>query len=59
MPGIGPRPEGMRVLVDFDSTDYLKGGAYGLVQTAYGVDVVKYGRPQIDLNNPLFKKKTK
>jgi hypothetical protein len=57
--GVGPRPEGIRLLVDFASADYLKGGLRGNVQTAYPVDFIAYPTPRIDLKNPIYQKKKK
>jgi hypothetical protein len=46
-PGVGPRPEGIRVLVTYDDTSYEKGATSGKVMTAYPIDVMKYGHPRL------------
>jgi hypothetical protein len=53
-PGIGPRAEGIRVLVNYGDTQYEKGSSTGNVMTAYPIDVVKYGYPQ--LGPAIYKK---
>lgn len=51
---VGPRPEGIRVLVNFSSTAYEKGSSHGIVMTAYPIDTVQVPRPQ--LGRTIFKK---
>ena len=46
-PGIGPRPEGIRVLVNYSDTYYEMGASSGIVQTAYPIDIFQYGNPQL------------
>ena len=46
-PGIGPSPEGIRALVNYADTYFEKGSTSGMIVTAYPVDIVKYGSPQI------------
>jgi hypothetical protein len=46
-PGVGPSPEGIRVLVDYDDMAYQKGASTGMVTTAYPVDLIRYSNPQI------------
>jgi hypothetical protein len=46
-PGVGPRPEGIRVLVNYADTAYEKGASIGRVSTAYPVDFAKYGSPKL------------
>jgi len=46
-PGVGPRPEGIRVLVDYADTFYEKGASFGVVATAYPIDWIKYGHPKL------------
>ncbi len=53
-PGVGPSPEGIRVLVSYVDVFYEKGATSGKVQTAYPVDVVKYGSPK--LGRVIYKK---
>ncbi len=55
--GVGPRPEGIRVLVDYRNTEFEKGSTSGTVTTAYPVDVVRYARPKINLRRPIYRKK--
>jgi hypothetical protein len=45
--GVGPRPEGIRVLVDYADAFYEKGASSGRIVTAYPIDIVKYSRPNI------------
>lgn len=45
--GVGPRPEGIRVLVNYVDIVYEKGATSGKIQTAYPIDVIKYGSSQI------------
>jgi hypothetical protein len=53
-PGTGPRPEGIRTLVDYADMFYEKGSSSGMVVTAYPIDIVKYGTPQ--LGKTIYKK---
>jgi hypothetical protein len=53
-PGIGPRPEGIRVLVNYADTNIQKGSTSGIIQTAYPVDIQKYPKPQ--LGKAIYKK---
>lgn len=46
-PGTGPSPEGIRALVNYADTSYEKGSGFGIVVTAYPVDIIKYGTPQL------------
>jgi hypothetical protein len=46
-PGVGPRPEGIRVLVNYAHTCYEKGATTGMVATAYPIDVQEYGNPRL------------
>ena len=46
-PGVGPRPEGVRALVNFADMSYEKGSASGMVVTAYPVDIIKYATPRL------------
>ncbi len=55
--GVGPRPEGVRVLVSYDTAGYLKGDIRGVVQTAYSIDWKQYSRPKIDFTSPVYKRK--
>lgn len=48
LPGVGPRPEGLRILVDYSTTLYEKGSTEGLVQTAYPIDFLRYPNPRIE-----------
>jgi hypothetical protein len=52
--GVGPSPEGIRVLVNYVDIFYEKGATSGKVQTAYPVDVIKYGSPK--LGRVIYKK---
>jgi len=52
--GVGPRPEGIRVLVNYADTAYVKGATTGKVSTAYPVDLVKYRTPK--LGKSIYKK---
>lgn len=42
-PGVGPRPEGVRAVVKYETTLYEKGATRGAVATAYPIDIKKYG----------------
>jgi|GEM_PF-4505943 hypothetical protein len=53
--GIGPRPEGIRALVNYADMFYEKGSGSGSIVTAYPVDIVKYGTPQ--LGKTIYKKR--
>ena len=53
VPGVGPRPEGVRVVVGFATTLYEKGSTEGLVQTAYPIDLLRYPNPQIQ-KSPFY-----
>lgn len=44
---IGPRPEGIRVLVEYTDTTFEKGSVTGNVSTAYPIDLARYRSPQI------------
>lgn len=46
-PGAGSHAEGIRVLVNYADVVYEKGSTSGKIQTAYPIDVIKYGRPQL------------
>ena len=46
-PGIGPSPLGIRVLVEYSDIHYEKGGSTGKILTAYPIDLVRYGSPQL------------
>jgi hypothetical protein len=45
--GVGPSPEGIRVVVAFDDVSYQKGASIGRVSTAYPVDVARYPTPRL------------
>jgi hypothetical protein len=53
-PGVGPRPLGLRVLVNYADEFYEKGSSTGDVTTAYPIDIIKYGNPQ--LGRTIYKK---
>ena len=53
-PGVGPRPEGIRVLVSYADTHYEKGSTSGMITTAYPIDIQKYRRPR--LGRTIYKK---
>jgi hypothetical protein len=46
-PHVGPRPEGIRVVVNYSDTSYEKGATSGFVVTAYPIDLVLYPSPKI------------
>jgi hypothetical protein len=46
-PGVGPSAEGMRAIVSFGDSGYLKGASTGNIATAYPIDIIKYGRPRL------------
>ncbi len=46
-PGAGSHAEGIRVLVNYADTAYEKGASSGKIQTAYPIDVIKYGSPKL------------
>jgi hypothetical protein len=54
-PNVGPRAEGIRVIVDYNDTSYEKGATSGMIITAYPVDIVIYGSPQI--GKTIYKKR--
>jgi hypothetical protein len=45
--GVGPSPEGIRVVVGYPSITFEKGGGHGTVITAYPIDLVRYSTPRI------------
>ena len=53
-PGVGSHAEGIRVIVAYADTNYEKGASTGKVTTAYPVDIINYGSPQ--LGKTIFKK---
>lgn len=44
---VGPRPAGVRILVNYTDIHYEKGASSGTITTAYPVDIIKYGNPQL------------
>jgi len=54
-PGVGPRPEGIRVWVNYADTNYEKGATTGMVSTAYPIDKVIYAHPK--MGKAIYKKK--
>jgi hypothetical protein len=53
-PGVGPGVEGIRVLVTYSDVHYTKGASTGKIATAYPIDIIKYGRP--NLGRSIYKK---
>jgi hypothetical protein len=53
-PAVGPRPEGVRVLVNYTDIYYEKGASSGTITTAYPIDIIKYSNPQ--LGKAIYKK---
>jgi len=46
-PGAGSHVEGIRVLVNYADTAFEKGASSGKIQTAYPIDIIKYGSPRL------------
>lgn len=46
-PLVGPRPEGIRTVVEYNTLSFIGGACTGLVRTAYPIDTVTYKTPRI------------
>jgi hypothetical protein len=44
---VGPRPDGIRVLLAYADKKFIKGSTTGVVATAYPIDRVLYGKPNL------------
>lgn len=46
-PAVGPSPDGIRAVVNYNAVTFEKGGTVGSVSTAYPIDFVGYPYPRM------------